>query len=96
MDLSIEQKSVLDECIDEFTAADEEARKQIVEKYFEKFEDLISGGQGLVMRTVSTPSAELNCSDGFLAYFPALVMENQAGRNEGAGSRISTIWISNP
>jgi hypothetical protein len=46
--------NALDECIDEFIAAEHEAREALVKKYFEEFKGSFREPDGVVVETVSS------------------------------------------
>jgi hypothetical protein len=77
--LTTRQIDALDDRIDEFIAAEYEAREAIVEEYYDKFKTSLDKYLDVEVKTVSSPSATLDRSDTLLDYSPPLVWKNQIG-----------------
>jgi hypothetical protein len=76
---------LLNGCVDEFRAADYEAREEIVGDFLGSFESTCPQGvkfDGVAVRTVRAPLATLGWSQKFLAYSAAHLWQNQTGNKE--------------
>lgn len=79
--LNYEQIGTLDSSVDEFRAADHGTRELIVRDFLLSFKSTWQGDnfEKVVVETVRTSSAALDCSHTFLAYSPAPVWPNRKG-----------------
>jgi hypothetical protein len=79
--LTEEQVSALDEVLDEFKAADYQAREEMVRDFFGSFKSTRTQGVSFdkaTLKTVCAPSAALNISNKFPAYSAVSLWTNQA------------------
>jgi hypothetical protein len=88
--LTDEQISELDEYIDEFRAADYEAREEIVEDILGSFKSACSRRirfDTVIVKTVRALSATLGCSHIYLAYSPTPLWRGQTSNEEICSER---------